>query len=74
MSETSLPSWIGRATRSRSYNELRAELACELADIAAAAQRAQRPPSPARGDKRSPAARAAAIAAHQRFWVPGEGE
>lgn len=59
---------------SQTYSDLQAEFARELAAIGAAAERAQRPPSPARGDKRSPAARAAAIAAHQRFWVLGEGE
>jgi hypothetical protein len=59
---------------SQTYNDLQAEFVQELADIADAAARARRPPSPARGDKRSPAARAAAIAAHQRFWVLGEGD
>ena len=59
---------------SQTYSDLQAEFARELADIAAAAARAQRPPSPARDYKPSSKGREAAIAAHQRFWVLGEGD
>lgn len=56
----------------QTYTELQAEFARELADIADAAERAQRPQSLTRDRKRSAGDREAAIAAHQRFWVLGE--
>jgi hypothetical protein len=58
----------------QTYNDLQAEFAQELADIADAAERAQRLNSLVRGYKPSPESRKAAIAAHQRFWVLGEGD